>query len=110
MHFSLLSSLFKSGVGEKSRCDSSGVKVLLGNGPCGPAFPFVITVNGVNCREGFVHCAEGVEAFARRKNVAESRILRNDRFSAGKIADVPLTEPSAAKANILILGDCELRA
>jgi hypothetical protein len=77
---------------------------------CGAAIAFVIAFDFVNCRKDVVHSLKAKKAFAGRQKVSECCVLIDYGPACREIAGAAITEPTAAKANVLIFGDNEFAA
>ena len=54
--------------------------------------------------------AEGEESLPRRQEAAEAGVLGDDRLPGGQVADAPVAEPAAARADVDVLRHGELTA
>src|SRR5262245_10832351 len=95
---------------QESACDSRGFELLLGERASGTTVANVIAVDRLHGVGGLVDIRDCEETLPGREDRAETRVLRDNRFSGREIAHVSLAEPAAAEAHVLILGDCELGA
>src|SRR5262249_20341507 len=93
---------------ENFRQNFLGPEVILGNGPGRATVPVVIGADGVEGRYNLLHRLEGKQALACRQGIAKARVLSDYGTTRCQIAGIALTEPTAAQAYILILGDREL--
>src|SRR5262249_25897133 len=55
-----------------------------------------------------LHRPEAEQALSRREELAEARLLRQDRAAGGQVAGAAIAEPAGPEANVLVLGDGEL--
>src|SRR6185312_5449672 len=97
-------------LGQQFCSDARGVEEFARDLAGSAAMASVVGINGFNGVDRLVDVGECKETFTGGKDVGEAGVLGDDRFSAGEIADVALAEPAAVEADVLVLGNGELRA
>src|SRR5688500_12314856 len=70
----------------------------------------IVSVDRIDCRQTVVHRRESEQAFGCRHDVTEAGFLGDDRPAGGEILCTPLTEPTTAEADVLVLGNGKLAA
>src|SRR3954447_160721 len=88
--------------------DAVGIEVLPREIPGRTRLPCVVAGDHLDRSQRLVGLGEGEQPGAGRVELGEPRLLRYHRAAGGEVAEASVADPSAAGADIHVLGDHQL--